>query len=317
MVILFFSFCYQIQRAPRVSGITFIMYAQAQHIWNQDDLKEIDKWVNIYLLSISIESNRYLVSPFVAHENYTSWMKGFSYYWYCHVCLTPLGIWYHHLLDMNTTHRVWYVSLSTGVFMSSHFFRYLVSPSVALEHYTLCMICFCTTGFVMSSLSVRYLVSPSVAQEHDTLFMIGFFYYSYCHVVSLRLVFGITLCCTRTQHYTVCMLGFVYYWYCHVVSLLYVFGITICCTRTWNIVYDRFLLLLVLSCRLPPLGIWYHHLLHTNMTHCVWYISFTTGIVISSPSFRYLVSPSVAHEHYTLCMIGFIYYWYCHFVSLL
>jgi hypothetical protein len=54
-----------------------------------------------------------------------------------------------------------------------------------------------------------------------------------------------------------------------VVSLLYVFGITICCTRTLHIVYDRFLLLLVLSCRLSPLGIWYHHLLHTNTTHCV------------------------------------------------
>jgi hypothetical protein len=71
-------------------------------------------------------------------------------------------------------------------------------------------------------------------------------------------------------------------------------------------------LLLVLSCRLSPLGIWYHHLLHTNMTHCVWYVSFTTGIVMSSLSVRYLVSPSVAHEHYTLCMIGFFYYWYCH-----
>ena len=181
-----FQFCYQIQRAPLVSGITFIMYAQAQHIWNQDDLKEIDKWVNIYLLSISIVSNRYLVSPFVAHENYTSWMKGFFYYWYCHVCLTPLGIWYHHLLDMNTTYRVWYVSLSTGIFMSSHFFRYLVSPSVALEQYTLCMICFFTTGIVMSSLSVRYLVSPSVAHEHDTLCMIYFFYYWYCHFVCIR-----------------------------------------------------------------------------------------------------------------------------------
>jgi hypothetical protein len=236
MVVLFFSFCYQIQRAPLVSGITFIMYAQAQHIWNQDDLKEIDKWVNIYLLSISIVSNRYLVSPFVAHENYTSWMKGFFYYWYCHVCLTPLGIWYHHLLDMNTTYRVWYVSLSTGIFMSSHFFRYLVSPSVALEQYTLCMICFFTTGIVMSSLSVRYLVSPSVAHEHDTLCMICFFYNWYCPVVSLRLVFGIT----------------------------------ICCTRTWHIVYDRFRLLLVLFCLLTPLCIWYHHLLHTNMTHCVW-----------------------------------------------
>jgi hypothetical protein len=71
------------------------------------------------VLSISIVSNRYLVSPFVAHENYTSWMKGFFYYRYCHVCLTPLGIWYHHLLDMNTTYRVWYVSLSTGIFMQS------------------------------------------------------------------------------------------------------------------------------------------------------------------------------------------------------
>jgi hypothetical protein len=133
---------------------------------------------------------------------------------------------------------------------------------------------------------------------------------------------------------------------------------------------DMFLFLLVCSCRLTPLGIWYHHMLHTNtthcvwyvkpiihnvscswatdgdtkylaerddmtipvvketyhtqcvvfvcniwwyqipngVTHCVWYVSFTTGIVMSSLSFRYLVSPSVAHEHYTLCMIGFLYY---------
>jgi hypothetical protein len=56
------------------------------------------------------------------------------------------------------------------------------------------------------------------------------------------------------------------------VSLLYVFGITTCWTRTQHIVYDRFLLLLVLSCRLSPLCIWYHHLLDTNTTHCLLYL---------------------------------------------
>jgi hypothetical protein len=59
------------------------------------------------------------------------------------------------------------------------------------------------------------------------------------------------------------------YWYCHVVSLRLVFGVTMCCTRTLHSVYDMLPLLLVLSCRLSPLGIWYHHQLHTNMTHCV------------------------------------------------
>jgi hypothetical protein len=165
--------------------------------------------------------------------------------------LSPLGIWCHHMLHMNTTHCAWYVSF--------------------------------TTAIVMSSLSFRYLVSPYVGHEHDTL----------------------------------CMIGFFYHWYCHVVSLLLVFGITICCTRTWHSVYDRFFFLLVLSCRLSSLGSWYHHLLHTNMTHCVWYVSFTTSIVMSSLSFRYLVSPYVAQEHDTLCMICFFYYWYCHVVSLL
>ena len=165
--------------------------------------------------------------------------------------LSPLCIWFHHQFHTSTAHCVWYVYFTTGIIMSSLSFRYLISPSVAHEHYTLCMICF------------------------------------------------------------------FYYWYCHVVSLRYVCGITICCTRTWHIVYDKFLWLLVLSCRLSPLGIWYHHLLHTNTTHCVWYVSFTTGIVMSSLSFWYLISPSVAQEHDTLCMIGFFYYWYCHVVSLL
>jgi hypothetical protein len=162
------------------------MYAQTQHISNPDDLKEIVQWMNIYLLSISIVSNRYLVSPFVAHENYTSWIKGFFYYWYFHV-----------------------------------------------------------------------------------------------------------------------------------VSLLKVFGITICCTGTLHIVYDRFPLLLVLSCLLSSLGIWHHHLLHMNMPHCVCYVFSTTGIVMSSLSVWYLISPYVAHEHYTLCMIAFFYYRYYHVVSLL
>jgi hypothetical protein len=164
-----------------------------------------------------------------------------------------------------------FLFLLVFIFMLSHSFRHLVSPSVGHEHYTLCIYVSLTSGIVMSSHSFRYLVSPSVAHEH----------------------------------YILCMIGFLYYWYYHIFSLLYVFGITICCTRTWHIVYDRFLLLLVLSCRLSPLGIWYHHMLHTNMTHCVWYVSFTTGIVMSSLSVRYLVSPSVAHEHDTLCMICF------------
>jgi hypothetical protein len=154
----------------------------------------------------------------------------------CSCRLTPLGIRYHHMLHTNTTHCVWYVSFSTGIVMR-------LSPFGIWYHHLLhtnmthCVwyVSF-TTGIFMSSLPVRYWVSPSVAHEHDTL----------------------------------CMIGFVYYWYCHVVSLLLVFGITICFTRTWHIVYDRFLLLLVLSCRLHPLGIWYHHLLHTNTTHCAW-----------------------------------------------
>ena len=174
--------------------------------------------MNIYLLSISVVNNRYLVSPFVAHEHYT-------------------------LYEMFRLLLVWsYLSYS---------FWYLVSPSVAHEHYASCMTCFS------------------------------------------------------------------FYWHFHVFFLLYVIGIIICCTRPRHIVYDRFLVLLVLWCRLSPLGIWYHHLLHTNMTHCVWYVSFTTGIVLSSLSVWYLVSPYVAHEHYTVCMIGFVYYWYCHVVSLL
>jgi hypothetical protein len=190
------------------------MYAQTQHIWNRDDLKEIVEWVNIYLLSISIVNNMYLVSPIVASEHYTSWMKGFFYYWYCHVCLTPFGIWYHHLLQMNTNHCVWYVSF--------------------------------TTGIIMSSLSLRSSVILLLP-------LLGIWYHHLLH--------------TNMVH---CVWCFFYYWYCHVVSLLEVFGITICCTRTWHIVYNRFPLLLVLSCRLSPLGSWYHHLLHTNTAHCVW-----------------------------------------------
>jgi hypothetical protein len=89
-----------------------------------------------------------------------------------------------------------------------------------------------------------------------------------------------------------------------------VFGITICCTWALHIVYDRFPLLLLLIWLLSPLGIWYHHLLDTNTAHCLWYVSLSTGIVMSSLPFRYLVSPFVAHEHYALCMIGFLYYWY-------
>jgi hypothetical protein len=130
--------------------------------------------------------------------------------------LSTFGIWCHHVLHTNTTQCVWYVAF--------------------------------TTGIVMSSLSFRYLVSPSVAHEHDTL----------------------------------CMIDFFYYWYCHFDSLLYVFGITIYCTRTLHIMYDRFRLQLVLSCRVSPISIWYHHILHTNTTHYVWYVSFTTGIIMSS-----------------------------------
>jgi hypothetical protein len=174
--------------------------------------------------------------------------------------------------------------------------------------------------------------------------MIGFFYYWYCHFVSLLYVFGITIYCTRTLHIVYdrfrlllvlsCDLSPIGIWYHYMLhknmtqcvsyvsfttgivmsSLSLVFGITICCTRTRHIAYGRFPLLLVLSCLLSPLGIWYHHLLHTNTTHCVWQVSLTTVIVMSSLSFRYLVSPSVAHEHDTLCIIDFFFYWYCHFV---
>jgi hypothetical protein len=53
-------------------------------------------------------------------QHYTSCMKYFFYYWYCHVCLTPLGIWYHHLLDMNTTYRVWYIYLPKHNYHNHH-----------------------------------------------------------------------------------------------------------------------------------------------------------------------------------------------------
>ena len=260
--------------------------------------------------------------------------------------LSLLVICCHHLLHMNTTHCVWYVSFTTDIVMSSLSFRYLLSPSVAHEHYTLFVICFLYYGIVMSSLSFRYLISPSVAHEHDTLCMIGFFYHWYCHVVSLLYVFGITICCTRTWHIVYdmfllllvlsCRLSPLGVWCHHMLhtnmthcvwyvsfttgivmsSLLLVFGIIICCTRTGHIAYDMFLLLLVLWC-LSPLGSWYHHMLHTNTTHCVWYVSLSAGIFMSSHSFRYLVSPSVAHDNDTLCMMCFSFYWYCHVVSLL
>jgi hypothetical protein len=48
-------------------------------------------------------SYRYLVSLYVAHEHGTLCMICFLYYWYCHV-VSPFGIWYHHMLHMNTTH---------------------------------------------------------------------------------------------------------------------------------------------------------------------------------------------------------------------
>jgi uncharacterized membrane protein len=141
----------------------------------------------------------------------------------------------------------------------------------------------------MSSLSFRYLVSPSVAHEHDTL----------------------------------CMIDFLYYWYCHFVSLLYVFGITIYCTRSLHIVYDRFYLLLVLSCRLSPIGIWYHYMLHTNMAHCVWYVSFTTGIAMSFLRLvfgiticytwtRHIVNDSFPLLLVLLCLLSPLGIWYHH-----
>jgi hypothetical protein len=112
--------------------------------------------------------------------------------------LTPLGIWYHHLLHMNATHCVWYVSFTTGIVISSLSFFY----------HTQCVVFVCNRwGYQI----------PKGERRHDNTSSKG--------------------------------------------NL-----ITICCTRTLHIVYDRFLLLLVLSCRLSPLGIWYHHLLHTNTT---------------------------------------------------
>ena len=167
---------------------------------------------------MSSHSFRYLVSPYVAHGHYTLCMLCFFFLLVCSCLLCPLGIWhlrmlhmntthivydmfllllvlscrlspldiwYHYMLHMNTTHSVWYVSRSTGIVMLSLSFRYLVSPSVAQGHYTLCMIFSFITGIVMSSLSIRYLVSPYDVHENYTLCMIGFLYYWYRHVFFL------------------------------------------------------------------------------------------------------------------------------------
>jgi hypothetical protein len=216
--------------------------------------------VNIYLLSISIVSNRYLVSPFVAHENYTSWMKGFFYY-----CMTIPVVKKHSI------HNVYCSSATDG---DTKYLKKWDDMKIPVERETYHTRFLLLLVLSCLSHSFRYLVSPSVGHEHYISCVICFCFYWYFHVVSLHIIHNVSCSCatdgdtkylTERDDMTIPVVKK------HIIHNVYCSSATaICCTRTWHIVYDRFRLLLVLLCLLTPLCIWYPHLLHTNMTHCVW-----------------------------------------------